>query len=74
MNVPRLLSVSGAVLALASLGAFAGTPVPAGKSSFVFIDAKGHAERPVPVYTYRPATCDAKCPMVFSIHGVSRGE
>jgi pimeloyl-ACP methyl ester carboxylesterase len=64
-----------AVVAMASIAlpAFSATAIPAGKSSFVFTDAKGHAERPVPVYTYRPAACDAKCPMVFSIHGVSRG-
>lgn len=52
--------------------AHAATEIPPGKWSFTFVDAKGHPDRPVRVYTYRPARCDAKCPMVFSIHGVSR--
>jgi poly(3-hydroxybutyrate) depolymerase len=50
----------------------AATEIPSGKWSFVFVDAKGHADKQMRVYTYRPARCDARCPMVFSIHGVSR--
>ena len=61
-----------AVLACVGLRAHGATEVPPGKWSFVFVDKKGHPDRPVRVYTYRPAKCDAKCPMVFSIHGVSR--
>jgi pimeloyl-ACP methyl ester carboxylesterase len=50
----------------------AAAAIAPGDSSFVFTDAKGHADRPLRVYAYRPARCDASCPMVFSIHGVSR--
>jgi pimeloyl-ACP methyl ester carboxylesterase len=61
-----------AVMACAVFPAMAATEIPPGKWSFVFVDRKGHPDRPMRVYTYRPAKCDAKCPMVFSIHGVSR--
>ena len=64
--------IVGAVLVCVGLRVHAATEIPPGKWSFVFTDAKGHADRPMRVYTYRPARCDAKCPMVFSIHGVSR--
>jgi pimeloyl-ACP methyl ester carboxylesterase len=55
-----------------AVNAQAATEIPPGKWSFTFVDSKGHADKPMRVYTYRPAKCDAKCPMVFSIHGVSR--
>ena len=48
--------------ATAALPALAATPVPSGKWSFVFTDAKGHADRPVRVYTYRPRQCDVDVP------------
>jgi poly(3-hydroxybutyrate) depolymerase len=38
----------------------------------VFNDAKGRADRPVKVYTYRPRQCDSNCPMVFVLAGVKR--
>lgn len=50
----------------------AATPVPSGKWSFVFTDRKGHADRPMRVYTYRPRQCDATCPIQFVLHGVKR--
>ena len=55
-----------------SLGAAAATPIPPGKWSFVWKDAKGHPERPMRVYTYRPRTCDTTCPIVFVLHGMKR--
>jgi poly(3-hydroxybutyrate) depolymerase len=64
--------LAAAMLASVGVNAFAATEIPPGKWSFVFVDRKGHPDRPMRVYTYRPAKCDAKCPMVFSIHGVSR--
>ena len=54
------------------LPAFAATPVPSGKWSFVFTDAKGHPDRPMRVYTYRPRQCDSTCPMLIALHGESR--
>ncbi len=58
--------------ACAASAAFAATPVPGGKWSFTFTDAKGRADRPMRVYTYRPRKCDSTCPMVFVLHGVKR--
>src|SRR5438132_1698970 len=62
----------GLALALASACAGAATEIPKGKWSFVFKDQKGHPDRPVRVYTYRPQKCDDACTLVFSIHGVGR--
>ena len=61
-----LLAAFAAQLALAA------TPVPAGKWSFVFADAKGRPDRPVRVYTYRPRQCDSTCPITFVMHGAKR--
>ena len=64
------------VLALAFLGiasaAVAATPVPGGKWSWVFVDKKGNADRPIRVYTYRPKACDSTCPIWFVMHGMKR--
>lgn len=60
------------IASLAAQAVFAATPVPGGKWSFVFNDAKGRADRPVRVYTYRPPRCDSRCPIVFVMHGVKR--
>jgi poly(3-hydroxybutyrate) depolymerase len=65
--------VATALLAGAlSLPAPAATAIPAGEASFEFVDAKGRADRPVRVFTYRPAQCDAKCPLQFVMHGKGR--
>ena len=64
-----LLAMAAACLAAT---AFANTPVPGGKWSFDFVDAKGRPDRPMKVYTYRPRKCDSTCPMVFVLHGVQR--
>src|SRR6185437_7943207 len=60
------------VLTLAALPALAGAPIAPGKSSFEFVDDRGRPDRPVKVYTYRPAACDAACPIQFVIAGVHR--
>jgi pimeloyl-ACP methyl ester carboxylesterase len=63
------------ILAAAAMAAgisHAATPIPPGKWSFVFKDAKGHPDRPIRVYTFRPRTCDTKCPILFVMHGVKR--
>jgi poly(3-hydroxybutyrate) depolymerase len=65
-------NVIAALAALASTLTFAATPVPSGKWSFMFTDAKGRADRPVRVYTYRPRQCDSACPIIFVMHGVKR--
>jgi poly(3-hydroxybutyrate) depolymerase len=64
-------NVMAIFLACASV-AYAATPVPAGKWSFVFADAKGRADRPIRVYTYRPRQCDSTCPIMFVMHGLKR--
>jgi poly(3-hydroxybutyrate) depolymerase len=43
-----------------------------GKGEFVFVDEKGHPERPMRVFTYRPDACDTNCPIQFVIHGAGR--
>ncbi len=61
------------VLCLAcAFPACAATPVPPGKWSFVWKDARGHPDRPIRVYTYRPRACDASCPMVIVMAGLKR--
>lgn len=63
-----------ALVAVAGISAcaFAATPIPPGKWSFVFSDAKGQPERPIRVYTYRPNKCGTRCPIVFVMHGAKR--
>src|SRR5258706_2143226 len=67
-----VVRLSGIVLMVLSFGVFAGTPVPPGKWSFVWSDAKGQPDRPMRVYTYRPRACDASCPMVIVMAGLKR--
>ncbi len=72
MNIDRAARVLGAVFMAMSVSVFAATPVPPGKWSFVWKDEKGHPERPMRVYTYRPRACDASCPMVIVMAGMKR--
>jgi len=66
-NVALLL-----LAACAASAALAATPVPSGKWSFAFNDAKGRPDRPVKVYTYRPRQCDSTCPIIFVLAGAKR--
>ena len=69
----RLAMSAGLIIAaLSPPGAAAAIEIPEGKGEFSFRDAKGHAGRDLTVYTYRPARCDARCPMQFVLHGMSR--
>jgi dienelactone hydrolase len=69
-------SLAAAILAAVGLSApafvMAATPIPSGKWSFVFRDAKGRADKPMRVYTYRPRQCDEDCPIQIVLHGMSR--
>jgi hypothetical protein len=65
------LALAAIACAFAPL-ARAATEIPPGKWSFIFTDSKGHADRPLRVYTYRPRTCDAKCPIQFVMHDLKR--
>lgn len=63
----------GMLLSLAfAASAPAATAIAEGKGQFEFVDTKGRPERPIPVFTYRPAGCDAKCPIQFVLAGVDR--
>lgn len=64
--------LAAAAFAGLGLAAQAGTPVPNGKWSFMWTDARGDAGKPIRVYTYRPRACDTTCPMVIVLHGMSR--
>lgn len=66
------IALAAAMLAGASPGALAATPIPNGKWSFVFVDAKGRPDRPLRVYTYRPRACDTTCPIQFVMAGAKR--
>jgi hypothetical protein len=61
-----------ALLIAATLPAYAATPIPPGKWRFDFVDAKGRADRPIRVWTYRPRKCDTRCPIQFVMAGVKR--
>ena len=67
-----VVRLSGVVLVAVSFGVLAATSVPSGKWSFVWKDARGHPDRPMRVYTYRPRACDASCPMVIVMAGMKR--
>src|SRR5881394_12937 len=64
--------IAGVIAVLASAAAFAATPVPSGRWSFVFTDQKGRPDRPIRVFTYRPRQCDTTCPIVIVLHGAKR--
>ncbi len=70
MKITKTL-IAGLIMLIAE-AALAATPAPSGRWSFMFNDARGRADRPVKVYTYRPRQCDSACPMVFVMHGVKR--
>jgi pimeloyl-ACP methyl ester carboxylesterase len=61
-----------AAILLAAFPALAATPVPSGKWSWTFVDAKGRPDRPIKVYTYRARGCDTTCPITFVIAGTKR--
>lgn len=65
-------TIAFVLMALLCAPALAATPIPPGKWSFVFTDKKGHPDRPIRVYTYRPRSCDTKCPIQFVLHGAKR--
>jgi predicted amidohydrolase YtcJ/poly(3-hydroxybutyrate) depolymerase len=46
--------------------------IPEGKGSFVFEDARGNADRPIQVWTYRPQGFRPESPIVFVMHGMLR--
>jgi pimeloyl-ACP methyl ester carboxylesterase len=60
------------ILLAAAFAALAATPVPSGKWSWTFVDAKGRPDRPIKVYTYRPRACDTTCPITFVLAGTKR--
>lgn len=46
--------------------------IPEGKGGFVFTDARGNADRPIQVWTYRPKGYRKESPIVFVMHGTLR--
>ena len=43
--------------------------IPLGKGLFVFTDSLGNADRPITVYTYRPATWNSSGPILIVMPG-----
>jgi pimeloyl-ACP methyl ester carboxylesterase len=71
IRTPLTLFAAACLWSIA-VSATAATAIPPGKWSFVFTDARGRADRPMRVYTYKPRKCDEKCPLVFVLHGETR--
>jgi hypothetical protein len=46
--------------------------IPVGSGNYVFTDMRGNADRPIRVYTYRPATWNASGPVLIVMHGADR--
>jgi pimeloyl-ACP methyl ester carboxylesterase len=68
----RRLTFAAALLALGIAFAHAATPVPSGKWRWDWVDPRGRADHPIRIFTYRPRTCDSRCPIVFVLHGAKR--
>ena len=50
-----------------------GTPgIPLGRGQFVFNDSLGNADRPITVYTYRPAAWNTSGPILIVMPGAGR--
>lgn len=50
-----------------------GSPPPGGESGqYVFTDTRGNADRPITVYTYRPAAWNTSGPVLIVLHGAGR--
>lgn len=72
MNVLKSLLLAAVLWVSAIDVVEAATPVPSGRWSFIFNDAKGRPDRPIRIYTYRGRKCDATCPILFVMSGESR--
>ena len=46
--------------------------IPVGKGHYVFTYSAGNSDRPVTVFTYRPASWNASGPILIVMHGASR--
>jgi poly(3-hydroxybutyrate) depolymerase len=72
MRDARFAIAAVALLLAQAASAWAAHVIPAGESRFEFIDGKGQPGRPIVLHSYRPADCDAKCPLVIVMAGVQR--
>lgn len=43
-----------------------------GKDSFVFVDARGNADKPLKIWTYQPKQARPDAALVFVMHGAGR--
>jgi poly(3-hydroxybutyrate) depolymerase len=67
------LAAACALVAIAgAMPSAAATAIAPREGRFRFVDTRGRPDRPITVYTYRPAACDAKCPLVIVMAGVHR--
>lgn len=57
---------------LAICSAAEGGEIPLGKADLVFVDERGNADKPMHVWTYRPATFTVDSPIVMVMHGKLR--
>jgi len=46
--------------------------IPEGSWQYVFTDQQGNADRPITVYTYRPASWNTSGPVLIAMHGAGR--
>ena len=52
--------------------ATATTEIPVGTGKYVFINKLGNSDRPITVYTYRPASWNLSDPVLIVMHGAGR--
>jgi poly(3-hydroxybutyrate) depolymerase len=73
-NGTSVTSASGSIgETVASLPTTADTGgIPVGSSQYVFTDLQGNADRPITVYTYRPASWNTSGPVLIVMHGAGR--
>ena len=70
-TVPSATGTTGMTVAPASLEADTGG-IPVGSWQYVFIDQRGNTDRPITVYTYRPASWNTSGPVLIAMHGAGR--
>ena len=73
-SAPTSTGTSARTSITTSITTSAGTMgIPVGRGQFVFNDSLGNADRPITVYTYRPAAWNLSGPVLIVMPGADRG-
>jgi pimeloyl-ACP methyl ester carboxylesterase len=70
--IPSALPFSGPAPGTVIITPQDSSGIPVGSGNFVFTDMRGNADRPIRVYTYRPATWNVSGPVLIIMHGADR--